>query len=101
MIKKALLVIALIAVVVFAYMQTAIADSQIIEGVKKIITAPLEIPKNIVENFDEHGPAALITGTVEGTVEGVVQIVDGTEDVVTAPVNEDFVKEDEEVEVVE
>jgi len=94
--KKIMIVSGLVlGLVLVGSMSTVMADSQILEGVKKIITAPIEIPKNIVENFDEHGPAALVTGTVEGTVEGVIQIGDGTEDVITAPVNEDFVKDED------
>ena len=93
---KRCVIVCMVIMMVMSFAGMAYADSQILEGVKKIITAPIEIPKNIIENFDEHGPAALVTGTVEGTVEGVVQIGDGTEDIITAPVNEDFVKEDEE-----
>lgn len=93
--KKAVIVSGLvIGLAIFGSIGKVMADSQIVEGVKKIVTAPIEIPKNIIENADEHGPGALVTGTVEGTVEGVGQIGDGTEDVVTAPVNEDFDKDE-------
>ena len=82
--------VVLVLIAVCCWSLPVYAESQIVDGVKKIIPAPIEIPKNIVENADEHGPAAIITGTVEGTAEGVGQIGDGTEDVVTAPVNEDY-----------
>ena len=56
------------------------------EGVGKIVTSPIKIPENVVEDAEEKDPVTgTVTGTVKGTGEGVEQIGEGTADVITAP----------------
>lgn len=57
------------------------------EGIKKILSAPFEIPRSIIQDSENTNPiTGIITGTVKGTVRGAGQIGEGTVDVVTAPV---------------
>lgn len=59
------------------------------EGIKRIITAPFEIPKSIVQDSRRQNPlTGIVTGTVKGTVRGIGQIGKGTGEVVSAPVSE-------------
>ena len=56
------------------------------EGVGKIVTSPVKIPEEIVDDSEKSDPVTgTVTGTIEGTGEGVKQIEEGTMEVIEAP----------------
>ena len=65
------------------------SDSAVVQtgqGVGKIVTSPVKIPENVVDDAEERDPVTgTVTGTVKGTGEGVKQIGEGTADVIEAP----------------
>ena len=56
------------------------------EGAGKIVSSPLKVPEQVVEDAERRDPVTgTITGTVKGTGEGVEQIGEGTKDILEAP----------------
>ena len=56
------------------------------EGVEKIVSSPIKIPEEIVNDVEEKDPVTgTVTGTLKGTGEGVEQIGEGAEDIIEAP----------------
>ena len=56
------------------------------EGVGKIVSSPVKVPEQVVEDSERRDPVTgTVTGTVKGTGKGVKQIGEGTKDVLEAP----------------